>query len=226
LTLKIGDFIWGFLLAGISAFFVIPSSHAVFLEATRSHPILMGFVKVSILATMGELLSRRIVSGNWERPLGLHLRFIVWGLLGMSFVVVFDLFSSGTGFVIEKGYLPTFGETIGAVFCKAFWTSALMNLIFAPTFMAVHRITDGFIDECRGRFLSIFSVRLSEVTGKINWIDFMGFVVLITIPCFWIPAHTITFLLPAEYRVLAAAYLSIALGAILSFAKIRNQKVS
>jgi len=40
-----------------------------------------------------------------------------------------------------------------------------------------------------------------------------------TIPMFWIPAHTITFLLPSEFRVLAAAFLSIALGAILAFAK-------
>jgi hypothetical protein len=40
-----------------------------------------------------------------------------------------------------------------------------------------------------------------------------------TIPIFWIPAHTITFLLPSEYRVLSAAFLSIALGTILAFAK-------
>ncbi|MCX7905011.1 MAG: Mpv17/PMP22 family protein, partial [Caloramator sp.] len=48
---------------------------------------------------------------------------------------------------------------------------------------------------------------------------FISFVVLKTIPFFWIPAHTITFLLPSEYRVLMASFLSIALGAILSLAK-------
>jgi len=37
-----------------------------------------------------------------------------------------------------------------------------------------------------------------------------------TIPFFWIPAHTITFLLPAEFRVLFAAVLGIALGLILA----------
>jgi len=37
-----------------------------------------------------------------------------------------------------------------------------------------------------------------------------------TIPFFWIPAHTITFLLPPEFRVLFAALLGIALGLILA----------
>jgi hypothetical protein len=37
-----------------------------------------------------------------------------------------------------------------------------------------------------------------------------------------IPAHTITFFLSAEYRVLRAAFLSTALGAILAFAKSRH----
>jgi hypothetical protein len=37
-----------------------------------------------------------------------------------------------------------------------------------------------------------------------------------TIPFFWYPAHTITFLLPSEQRVLFAALLGIALGVLLA----------
>jgi hypothetical protein len=37
-----------------------------------------------------------------------------------------------------------------------------------------------------------------------------------TIPLFWYPAHTITFLLPAEQRVLFAALLGIVLGVLLA----------
>jgi hypothetical protein len=62
-------------------------------------------------------------------------------------------------------------------------------------------------------------VTLSEVIKRIDWDGFVSFVIMKTIPIFWIPAHTITFLLPPEYRVLSAAFLSIALGAILAFAK-------
>jgi len=50
-------------------------------------------------------------------------------------------------------------------------------------------------------------------------VGFCDFVLLKTIPLFWIPAHTAVFLLPAEFRVVAAAFLSVALGGILAFAK-------
>jgi hypothetical protein len=60
---------------------------------------------------------------------------------------------------------------------------------------------------------------MRAVVDKIDFYGFISFVVLKTIPIFWIPAHTVTFLLPPEYRVLMAAFLSIALGGILAFAK-------
>ncbi|MBG0194345.1 hypothetical protein I4O91_15035, partial [Clostridioides difficile] len=47
---------------------------------------------------------------------------------------------------------------------------------------------------------------------------YLGFSVLKTIPFFWIPCHTIVFLFPAEYRVIASAFASIALGLILALA--------
>jgi hypothetical protein len=43
-----------------------------------------------------------------------------------------------------------------------------------------------------------------------------GFVYKKTIPFFWIPAHTVTFLLPAEIRVLFAVVLSVVLGLLLT----------
>ena len=68
-------------------------------------------------------------------------------------------------------------------------------------------------------------ISLPEVTDRIDWRGFIGFVVLKTIPFFWIPAHTVTFLLPPEYRILVAALLSIALGAILAYAKRKNNQI-
>jgi len=38
---------------------------------------------------------------------------------------------------------------------------------------------------------------------------------------FWIPAHTLTFTLPSELRVICAALLAVILGAILGLAKRR-----
>ena len=213
--MKKKDFLWLSSLLLIVIFLIYPSTHAAFVTATKNHPYIMGFIKVSILATMGELLAIRIANGDYKKPYGLLYRFIIWGFLGMAFALVFDLFASGVGAAMQKGLLP--GDD--SKFLFAFFTSSLMNLIFAPTFMALHRITDTYIDLGKGNLGNILKVKISDVVNKIDWNGFIGFVVLKTIPFFWIPAHTITFLLPPEYRVLMASFLSIALGAILSLAK-------
>jgi hypothetical protein len=49
-----------------------------------------------------------------------------------------------------------------------------------------------------------------------------NFVLKKTIPFFWIPAHTITFLMPADFRVLFAALLGIVLGVILAVANMKK----
>lgn len=217
LFMKKYDGVW---VLGIIVFFLIlilPSSHAVFMAMTAIHPYLMGFVKFAILATMGELLALRIVQGDWKKPKGLIYRALIWGFLGMTFVLVFDLYATGVSGAIKKGLLPSFGGNLGF----AFFTSALMNMLFGPTFMAFHRITDTYIDLGDGKLNRIMKVKLKEVIKHIDWNGYVGFVVLKTIPFFWIPAHTLTFMLPPEYRVLAAAFLSIALGGILAFAKKR-----
>jgi len=212
----IGDLLWVLALGCVAAFLLFPVTHQIFTSTTKSHPYIMGFIKVSILATMGELLALRIVTNEWRKTSGMIYRAIVWGFIGMTFVIVFDIFYGGVTGSMTKHLLP---GTPDSKLLAAFLTSAFMNLTFAPTFMAFHRVTDTFIDMGDGKLSKIFKVKLINVVGKIDWKGFISFVVCKTIPFFWIPAHTITFLLPPEYRVLMAAFLSIALGGILAFAK-------
>ena len=54
--------------------------------------------------------------------------------------------------------------------------------------------------------------------NKVNWDMQWNFVIKKTIPLFWFPAHTITFILPANLQVLFAALLGVALGLILALA--------
>lgn len=211
------DYIWLISIIMVFMLLILPSTHSVFMAMTAMHPYLMGFVKFAFLATMGELLALRLVQGDWKKPKGLFYKGIIWGFLGMTIVLVFDLFAGGVAGSIKKGLLPSLGGTLAL----AFFTSALMNLLFAPTFMAFHRITDTYIDLGEGKISRILKVKLSKVVKHIDWDGYVRFVVLKTIPLFWIPAHTVTFLLPVEYRVLAAAFLSVALGGILAFAKKR-----
>ncbi|QTA38617.1 Mpv17/PMP22 family protein [Thermosipho ferrireducens] len=217
--MKKGDFlVIGFFIALISLFNYKPF-HETFLFYSRTHPYFMGFIKVSILATIGELISLRIQKGKYTLPAGLSYKFIIWGFLGITFVAVFEIFSTGTYSLMEKKLLPSSSVVTINNILRSFFTSTLMNLIFAPTFMAFHRITDTFIELGNGKIKNIFSLKLSYVISKINWQEFVNFIILKTIPLFWIPAHTITFLLPVEYRVLMAAILSIVLGILLSFRK-------
>jgi len=57
--------------------------------------------------------------------------------------------------------------------------------------------------------------KLIEAT---DWKSMWGFVLKKTIPFFWIPAQTITFLLPVEFQILVAALYSTILGVFLAFA--------
>lgn len=216
-----GDFLWLAVLAAISSVLLLPAPHQVFVALTKQHPYLMGFIKFAVLATMGELLAIRIVTGSWRWPPGVTYRAVVWGLFGVVIVLMFDVFSGGINAAISKGMLWV-GDGSVRLFMTAFWISAIMNLAFAPTFMTAHRITDAYIDMHCGEGLKPSEIRLSVITAKIDWQGLVSFVVLRTIPLFWIPAHTLTFLLPPEYRILVAAYLSIALGAILAYAKRRK----
>ena len=217
----LGDLIWLLSIAFIALLLIIPATHEIFITNTKHHPYIMGFIKVSILATMGELLALRIVTNEWKKTSGMLYRAVVWGLIGMTFVVIFDIFFSGVTGAVAKHLLP--GKPDSKLLI-AFLTSSFMNLAFAPTFMAFHRVTDTFIDMGEGKLSKISKIKLEDVVGKIDWKGFISFVVCKTIPFFWIPAHTITFMLPPEYRVLMAAFLSIALGGILAFAK-KSKKV-
>lgn len=212
--MKKGDIIWSIFLAIIVLFLLLPGTREIFKDLTASYPYLMGFIKFSILATMGELLSIRIVSKKWKRPTGLFYRVLIWGFLGIVIVLVFDLFNSGVAAAQSRNLLP--GES--SKFMLAFLTSALMNMIFAPTMMAFHRISDTYIEKMHKINRKI---DIEKVVSSVNWGDFVSFVILKTIPFFWIPAHTIVFLLPDVYRIITAAFLSMALGAILAFATTR-----
>jgi len=213
-----GDLLFALLILVIGAFIALPTTNELFTSATARAPYAMGFAKFAVLATMGELLALRILHKRFERPLGLPAKAFVWGIIGVLIVLMFGLYGAGVAGVIAKGLLPSLPGFAGALFA-AFLTSAFMNLTFGPVFMACHRITDTWIDaRARGEKLS-----LGEVVARIDWVGFLKFVVAKTIPLFWIPAHTVTFLLPGEYRILVAAALSIALGGILSFAKMRTR---
>ncbi len=222
---KYGTIIWISLLALVAAFLVFPPTHSLFIETTAQHPFIMGFIKFAILSIMGEFLAARLIHKKWIMIKGILPKMFVWGILGMMIVLMFSVFSNGVDGAGAQGLICTgCGDSCPAtaVFLaklrRAFLISAIMNLTFAPVFMASHRITDVYIDK---RY-SGEKTDISQIISGIDWARFIKEIVGVTIPLFWIPAHTITFLLPDQYKVLFAASLSIVLGLILSFAKMRK----
>jgi hypothetical protein len=221
--MKLKDFIWILGLILFTLFVLIKETRELFEFYTEQNPYLMGFIKTSILATMGEILVNRIKTKYYFKSKGIFLKFIVWGFLGMSFVLVFKLFFEGVVVLQTINFLPNIeSNSLLSKLLTAFMVSVLMNIIFAPTFMLFHRITDNYIELSEGNIKKIHHVKFSTVIHHIDFKYFFGFVVLKTIPFFWIPAHTITFMLSSNYRVLMASYLSIALGYILTISNKKN----
>lgn len=217
--MKKGDFIWGGLFFAFCVVLAVPASREAFIAFTDTYKLVGGFLKFSILATMGELLARRIGAGEWSFPSYFLTRGVIWGLFGVLITMVFTLFATGVAKLQAIGLLPFDGVSLAF----AFFTATLMNATFGPTFMFAHRISDTYLDM---RHEGVQNLSLAKVVGRIDTVGFVTFVVAKTIPFFWIPAHTLTFMLPGEYRVLAAAMLSIALGVILTFAKKKQTKTA
>lgn len=209
-------FLWIAVLGGVVAVLALPQGREWLSEATRACPYAMGFVKIALLGTMGDLLSGRIVLGRW-RFVGIRLwqRVLVWGVFGWAFTLVFPLFSFAVDGLMDAGLLP--GKGVGGALEKvltAFFKSTLLNVLFGFGFMVFHRTTDTLID--RGRLFSVWPV--VEVFSGMDWRN-MFRVVGLAVLWFWIPAQTVTYLLPAEFRIMSAALLAVVLGFILGTAK-------
>lgn len=195
---------------------IIPASRDVFKKLSSEHAILMGFIKFALLATAGELIAVAIVKGELGVPVKIVFRFLIWGLIGMWITLMMKVYSTASVYLMGIGFLPG-GDS---AFLRALYTSILMNTTFGPTFMAVHKITDKILELKADKK----AVNLDSIVSGINWKGFFGFTIAKTVPLFWIPAHTVTFMLPSEYQVMMAAGLSVALGIILSLGN--RKKVS
>ena len=226
----------GVILVVLLPFFIFPPVFEAYKVFNGEHGYVMSFLKFAILATFGECLGLRIRTGEYYRPgFGLIPRALVWGFLGIVIK---------TGFVIFGEGAPVVLKTLGVAFpmanpsdilrqpgfsmlklLAAFSVSITMNLLFAPVFMAFHRVTDMHIVSTSGTLKGFFSpIPAGKYVKACDWFTFWDFVLKKTIPFFWIPAQTINFLLPEGSRILVAALYSVILGILLSLAAIKGKR--
>lgn len=232
--MKISDLLTVLLIAlALAVFSVAPDHIPAWGEFAQNHAFFMSFLKFAVLCTIGELVALRITTSQYiHSGFGFIPRILMWGFIGLVIHTAFIIYATGTpaflmgtGLSIAPDVLAhgTFGQRLG----MAFSISALMNLLFAPLFMLAHSVVSMHIENTGGTLKGFFSpVKVAELLNTIDWSMLWGFVFKKTIPLFWIPAHTVTFLLPPELRVLFAALLGVVLGVILAFASLKGAKAA
>lgn len=240
--MKRGDLLIALIFSGIFAPFIIwPSLVESYRSINHELPYILSFIKFFILATIGEIIGQRIRTGSYRiKGFGILPRAIVWGFLGMSIKMAFVIFAEGTpAMLASMGVKYPMADPAAILdvhffhnfswlqLLTAFSVGTMLNLFFAPVFMTVHKITDEHIAQTGGTLRGFFSpINIREIIAGINWRVQWDFVFKKTIPFFWIPAQTLNFLLPAEYRVLVAALYSIILGIILAIAAHKGRELS
>jgi len=220
----------------LSVFIIIHPVWDFYRRFNSEHAYLASFIKFAILATFGESIGLRIRTGHYSQAgFGFLPRAIVWGFLGVSIKMAFVIFGEGAPYMLK---------TMGLIFpvehpadilrqngyfwlklLSAFSVSITLNLFFAPVFMTFHKITDLHILQNGGTLKGFFTpIKFRKHFMELDWLTMWNFVFKKSIPLFWIPAQTLNFMLPEEYRILFAAFLSIVLGVLLSVAGLKAKK--
>lgn len=215
----------------LTPFFVSDTVFEAYKNANAAHPYIMAYVKFMILSSIGEMVGLRIKQGVYTyKGYGILPRAIVWGFLGVLIAFAMNIFKSGTPVLLqslglENACMAMQGNFTWEKLVGAFCISTAMNTFFAPMFMTVHKVTDTHILNCGGSLKALITpLPFGKILAELNWKVQWDFVFKKTLPLFWIPAHTITFLLPSEFQVLFAASLSIVLGILLSVAAVMSRE--
>jgi len=172
-----------------------------YIELVQAKPIITAMIQFALLGTFGDVISKWIISKKIFAPFNLItmiLKMVEWAFLAVCIKYAFIGFHGFIDSLTDYAFLPELNKV-----SYAFAISLSMNLQFGPFLVIAHRLLDNFID------------------GKKNWDNLdKGFYSLLW---FWIPAHTVTFILPKPFQIGLAALWSIVLGIILGF---YNQKKS
>lgn len=217
----------------LSPFFLSTEVYGAYTALNAAHPYLLAFFKFALLATAGEAIGLRIKTGSYsEAGFGLMPRAVVWGFLGMWIAASMKVYASGVpnfaaSLGIEGVQEAMQGGFSGLKLAGALMISIAMNTSFGVVFMTLHKVTDTHILANGGSLRALLRpIPVGDILSTMNWRVQWDFVFKKTIPLFWIPAHTATFLLPAHLQVLFAALLGVMLGVLLSIAAVLSRKTA
>lgn len=164
----------------------------------KEYPMASAFVQFAVLGSIGEWITLKIAGkGGKLNSIQIILKIAAWGFLGIIIKYGFFGYKSMLNSFVEAGYFPKM--IYSTSFTKALSISIIVNALFGPIMMYIHRIMDNIIEK--------------------KW-TFIGMdKAVITLFWFWIPAHTVTFILPNHLQITLAALWSLVLGVIMGYAK-------
>jgi len=175
----------------------------LYISWVTQNPLLSAAIQFALLGTLGEIISFSLQKSRFSLPgTGWQIagKILAWALLGIIIKYGFAGMNGFTQALLDHDLLPAFfGGGIG----RAFAVSLFTNILFGPQMMAFHRLEDNLLLGRKG-FAGI-----TRAWWTLIW--------------FWIPAHTITFSLPADYQIGLAAVWSLALGIILGASKAKSE---
>jgi len=175
-----------------------------YISAVSAHPIYMAIIQFAILGTFGEVVSKWIVNKKAYWPFTVKetlWKMVVWSILAVAIKYAFTGFKGYVTALVEHDLLPQAVKTNS--FLGAFVLSTFTNLQFGVFMVVFHRVLDNII------------VKVNNWQGLDKG--------MLCMLWFWIPAHTITFMLPVDFQIGLAAVWSVALGILLGFF---NKKVA
>ena len=168
---------------------------SIYTQWVSANPIVSAMIQFGILGTLGEVIAFSIREKQVSIPCRwwqLGLKVVAWAILGLIIKVGFTGMKGFVTALIDHKLLP---QVFRQGFLWAFSVSVFTNFLFGPQMMAFHRLEDNLIMNQRG----YANIRRSWLT--LIW--------------FWIPAHTLTFMLPADLQIGLAALWSLALGILM-----------
>ncbi|RLD66908.1 MAG: hypothetical protein DRI95_05770 [Bacteroidetes bacterium] len=168
---------------------------STYIELVKAYPIYSAMIQFAILGTLGDIISKWMQKGKIFLPYKLPiiiLKMIEWAVIAITIKYAFIGFQGFVDSLVEHQLVPELSK-----FGRAFTISLTMNFQYGLFLVIFHRFLDNLIARQK------------------NWknID-KGMLSLIW---FWIPAHTVTFMLDKPYQIGLAAVWSVVLGVILGF---------
>jgi hypothetical protein len=166
-----------------------------YIALVTEYPLSTAMVQFALLGTLGDIISKWIIQRKIFFPFGLNivlLKMLEWAFLAICIKYAFVGFQGFVDSLVQHNLLPDLG-----ILGRSFAVSTSMNLQFGPFLVIMHRLLD------------------NAIAREKNWNNLdKG---MLSLLWFWIPAHTITFILPRPFQIGLAAVWSVVLGVILGF---------